>query len=92
MRIRARLPQQLWPEIGKTAVYLHIRTSNRSSNGKWETFYARFHEAVARARGIPNARKLPDQTHLRAFGCKAYAMTSDAQLKNNRLQRLAPRA
>jgi hypothetical protein len=29
---------------------------------------------------------------LRAFGCKAYAMTSDAQLKKNRLQRLAPKA
>jgi hypothetical protein len=29
---------------------------------------------------------------LRAFGCKAYAITSDAQLKKNRLQRLALKA
>jgi hypothetical protein len=73
-------------------VYLHVRTLSKSSDGKWQTPYAKFHEAVAQARGIPNARKRPDQTHLRAFGCKAYAMTNDAQLKKNRLQRLAPKA
>jgi hypothetical protein len=92
MRIEARLPHQLWPEIGKTAVYLHVRTPSKGSDGKWQTPYARFHEAVAQARGIPNARKRPDQTHLRAFGCKVYAITSDAQLKKNRLQRLAFKA
>lgn len=90
MRTGARLPHQLWPEIGKTAVYLYNRTPNYGS--RWRTPYTRFYEAVARARGVPNPSYKPDQTHLRSFGCKAYAMTPTAQQKFNRLQRLAPKA
>jgi hypothetical protein len=44
---------------------------------------------------MPNTKKTkkwPDQTHLVAFGCKAYAITSNAQLKKKRKWRLAPKA
>jgi hypothetical protein len=34
MHIEARLPHQLWPEIGKTAVCLHVRTPSKGSDGK----------------------------------------------------------
>jgi hypothetical protein len=37
-------------------------------------------------------RKKPDQSHLRAYGCKAFAMTTDALKKVNRLQRFNPKA
>jgi hypothetical protein len=54
-----------------------------------------FRRAVSLARGMPNTKKIkkwPDQTHLVAFGCKAYAITSDAQLKKKRKWRFALKA
>ena len=36
--------------------------------------------------------KRPDQSHLRAYGCKAFAMTTDALKKTSRLQRFKPNA
>jgi hypothetical protein len=96
MRVKARFSYALWPEIGKTAVYLYNRTPNYGdSDTRWESFYTRFRRAVSLARGMPNTKKTkkwPDQTHLVAFGCKAYAITSDAQLKKKRKWRLAPKA
>ncbi|RKK10738.1 hypothetical protein BFJ65_g14733 [Fusarium oxysporum f. sp. cepae] len=89
MRTGAKLPHQLWPEIGRTAVYLYNRTPNYASG--WKTPYDQLHTASAKAAGIPQPKKQPDQTHLRAFGCKAYAMTSDAQQKVNRKMRLKPK-
>lgn len=89
MRTGSKLPHQLWPEIGKTAVYLYNRTPNYKSG--WKTPYDQLHTAIARARGIPQPVKQPDQTHLRAFGCKAYAMTPEAQQKLNRKMRLKPK-
>jgi hypothetical protein len=96
MRVGARFPHALWPEIGKIAVYLYNRTPNYGdSDTRWEFFYTRFRRAVNLARGMPNTKetkKWPDQTHLVAFGCKAYAITSNAQLKKKRKWRLAPKA
>jgi hypothetical protein len=96
MRVKARLPYALWPKIGKTAVYLYNRTPNYSdSDTRWESLYTRFRRAVSLARGMPNTKKTkkwPNQTHLMAFGCKAYAITSNAQLKKKRKWRLAPKA
>ncbi|KAH7465077.1 hypothetical protein FOMA001_g13637 [Fusarium oxysporum f. sp. matthiolae] len=89
MRTGAKLPHQLWPEIGRTAVYLYNRTPNYASG--WKTPYDQLHTASAKAAGIPQPKKQPDQTHLRAFGCKAYVMTSDAQQKVNRKMRLKPK-
>jgi hypothetical protein len=96
MRVGARFPHALWPEIGKTAVYLYNRTPNYGdSDTRWESPYTRFRRAVSLARGMPNTKetkKWPDQTHLVAFGCKAYAIISDAQFKKKRKWRLAPKA
>jgi hypothetical protein len=82
MRVKARLPHALWPEISKTAVYLYNRTPNYGdSDTRWESPYTRFRRAVNLARDMPNTKetkKWPDQTHLMAFGCKTYAITSDA--------------
>ncbi|KAG6999890.1 Retrovirus-related Pol polyprotein from transposon TNT [Fusarium oxysporum f. sp. conglutinans] len=89
MRTGAKLPHQLWPEIGRTAVYLYNRTPSYRSG--WKTPYDQLHTALAKLRGIPQPKKQPDQTHLRAFGCKAYAMTSEAQQKVNRKMRLKPK-
>ena len=89
MRTGAKLPHQLWPEIGRTAVYLYNRTPSYRSG--WKTPYDQLHTASAKLRGIPQPKKQPDQTHLRAFGCKSYAMTSEAQQKVNRKMRLKPK-
>jgi hypothetical protein len=82
MRVEARFPYALWPEIGKTAVYLYNRTPNYGdSDTRWESSYTRFRRAVSLARDMPNTKKIkkwPDQTHLMAFGCKVYAITSNA--------------
>jgi hypothetical protein len=43
MRVGARFPHALWPEIGKTAVYLYNRTPNYGdSDTRWESFYTCF--------------------------------------------------
>jgi hypothetical protein len=43
MRVEARFPYALWPEIGKTVVYLYNRTLNYGdSDTRWESFYIRF--------------------------------------------------
>jgi hypothetical protein len=82
MRVEARLPHALWLEIGKTAVYLYNRTPNYGdSDTRWESSYTRFRRAVSLARNMPNTKKTkkwPNQTHLVAFGCKTYAITSNA--------------
>jgi hypothetical protein len=59
MRVRARFPYALWPEIGKTAVYLYNRTPNYGdSDTRWESFYTRFRRAVNLARGMPNIKEI----------------------------------
>jgi hypothetical protein len=96
MRIKARFPHALWPEIGKTAVYLYNRTPNYGdSDTRWKFFYIRFRRAISLARGMPNTKKTkkwPNQTHLVAFGCKTYIITSNAQFKKKRKWRLALKA
>jgi hypothetical protein len=58
MRVKARLLYALWPEIGKTAVYLYNRTPNYgASDIRWESPYTRFRRIVRLARGMPNTKK-----------------------------------
>jgi hypothetical protein len=58
MRVEARLPYALWPEIGKTAVYLYNRTPNYGdSDTRWESPYTRFRRIVSLARGMPNTKE-----------------------------------
>ncbi|KJZ68647.1 hypothetical protein HIM_10513 [Hirsutella minnesotensis 3608] len=73
-----KLPHQLWREICKAAVYLNNRTPKYRH--KWRSPY----EAVT-------GRK-PGQEHLRAYGCKVFALTPDAREKRQRLKKLDPRA
>ena len=85
MRIAANLPYDLWNEIVNCAVYLRDRTPRESTG--WKSPYERFHTFLANGR----SRK-PQLAHLKAYGCRAYVMTSDAQLKKKRLSKLDPRA
>jgi Reverse transcriptase (RNA-dependent DNA polymerase)/GAG-pre-integrase domain len=89
MRIGANLPHNLWKETVNTAAYLHNRTPRE--NLEWKTPYEVFYTHVAKLSGLNETRK-PQLAHLRAYGCRAYAMTKDAQLKQNRLRKLDPRA
>lgn len=78
MRIAANLPHNLWKDIVEAACYLRNRTPLERNN--WQSpFEGTF-------------KKQPKISHLRAYGCKAYAMTADAQLKKRRKQKLEPRA
>jgi hypothetical protein len=58
IRVEARFPYALWPEISKTAVYLYNRTPNYGdSDTRWKFLYTRFRRAVSLARGMPNTKK-----------------------------------
>jgi hypothetical protein len=58
MRVKARLPYALWPEIGKTVVYLYNRIPNYGdSDIRWKFLYTRFRRAVSLARGMPNTKE-----------------------------------
>lgn len=90
MRKSANLPDALWPEITRAAVYLHNRTPRYNFN--WKSPYERFHTYLALQDGIVVRDRKPDQAHLKAYGCKAFALTIEAQKKEKRLQRLNPKA
>ncbi|KAF4474070.1 Retrovirus-related Pol polyprotein from transposon TNT [Colletotrichum fructicola Nara gc5] len=90
MRIGARLPEHLWVEIYRAAVYLYNRTPKYMYS--WRTPYDRFHTALAHRDGIVVQDRKPHQAHLRVYGCKAYAMTSEAQLQQRKKQKLNPKA
>jgi hypothetical protein len=90
MRERAHLPEQLWPHIIGAAVYLLNRTPTRIH--KWISPLECFHTELARLRGTPRIRRKPNQAHLKVYGCKAFAMTKQAQLNEKRLERFKPKA
>ena len=80
-KIRAMVgnfPDFLWPEICKAAVYLLNRTPRYGL--EWKTPYEKFFKAP------------PTNHHLRVYGCKAFALTTVAKKKAQRLKRLSPRA
>ena len=89
MRIGANLPHSLWKEIVNTAVYLHNRTPRQGLG--WKTPYEVLYTYAASSSGLSDIRK-PQLSHLRAYGCRAYAMTENAQQKKRRLYKLDPRA
>lgn len=90
MRLDANLPWELWPEITRAAVYLYNRTPNYAN--RWTAPYERFFTRVAALNGIVTGPRKPNQTHLKAYGCKAFAMTDDTHRGKSRLQRLDPKA
>jgi hypothetical protein len=89
MRISGKLPHDLWVEIVNTAIYLYNRTPR--ADFRWVSPYERFYSWLTDNQEI-SGRTKPQLAHLKAYGCKAYAMTTDAKLKNKRLQKLNPRA
>jgi len=74
----------------RAAVYLNNRTPRYTYN--WKSPYEMFHTRLAFREGVVIRNRKPEEVHLRVYGCKAFAMTPDAQLKRNRLQRFEPRA
>jgi hypothetical protein len=90
MCIRAKLPHDLWQETVNTAVYLYNRTLRYAND--WQTLYKRFYKYLGQQEGTGNTARKPQLAHLKAYGCRAYAMTKDAQLKRKRLLKLDPRA
>ncbi|KAF7136791.1 hypothetical protein CNMCM5793_006309 [Aspergillus hiratsukae] len=90
MREGAKLPAFLWPEIVRAAVYLFNRTPHYQAN--WKTPIDRFHTYIAHSEGVVVEDRKPQQAHLKVYGCKAFAMTPEAQKKEKRLQRFKPRA
>ena len=90
MGIGANLPAHLLPEISRAATYLQNRTPKYTYN--WKSPYDRFHTHIAHRDGVVVEDRKPEQAHLKVYGCKAFAMTSDAQKKAKRLQRLKPKA
>jgi hypothetical protein len=58
IRVEARFPYALWPEIGKTVVYLYNRIFNYGdSDIRWKFPYTRFRRIVSFARGMPNIKE-----------------------------------
>ena len=90
MRASSKLPAALWREISKAAVYLLNRTPKYQYN--WKTSYDKFHTFIAQRNGVAIEHKRPDQSHLCTYGCKAFAMTTDALKKTSHLQRFKPNA
>jgi hypothetical protein len=90
MRLDANLSWELWPEVTRAAVYLYNRTPNYSNN--WKTPYEIFFTRVAFSNGIVTSLRKPNLAHLKAYGCKAFAMTDDTHRGKARLQRLDPKA
>jgi hypothetical protein len=90
IRLDANLPWDLWPEITRAAVYLYNRTPNYPN--KWKSPYEIFFTRAAGMNGIVTGPRRPNQAHLRAYGCKAFAMTDDTHRGKSRLQKLDPKA
>ena len=73
-----KLPEELWPEIYRSAVYLWNRTPRYMY--EWKSPYEMFFN------------NKPTLNHLKVYGCKAFALTADTLARRNRLSRLSPRA
>src|SRR5581483_7639671 len=58
-----KLPNKLWRKIAKAAIYLQNRIPKKSKN--WKTPYKLLF------------KRKPGQKHLRAYGCKAFAIITD---------------
>jgi hypothetical protein len=86
MRIKAKLSHNLWQKTVNTAVYLYNRTSQYANN--WQTPYKRFYIYLSQQKGTENTAKKPQLAHLKAYSCRAYTITKDAQLKRKRLLKL----
>jgi hypothetical protein len=78
MLAEAELPQWLWGEAAYAACYLHNRTPRRYDGG-WVTTPKEMWTGI-----------IPDLSHLRVFGCVAYAQLAKEQ-RNNKLDQTSIR-
>jgi hypothetical protein len=90
MRIDSKLPEDLAPEIFRAAVYLQNRTPRYQYD--WKSPYERFHAYIANRDGALRKDSKPQVAHLRVYGCKAFALTTEYLKKEKRLQRFNPKA
>ncbi|RYO78010.1 hypothetical protein DL764_010157 [Monosporascus ibericus] len=90
MRSGVKLPAFLIVYIFKVAVYLYNRTPKYALF--WQTPYEVYYTYLAYRDGVAVLNRKPQQAHLRAYGCMAYAMTTTAMKKEQRLQKLNPKA
>ena len=90
MRLDANLPWELWPEVVRSAVYLYNRTPRYLNC--WRSPYEEFFTRVAYQLRVVASPRKPNQSHLRTYGCKAFAMTDNTKRHKGRLQRLDPKA
>ena len=90
IRLDANLPWELWPEITRAAVYLYNRTPNYAN--AWKSPYETFFTTALLYDGVITAPRKPNQAHLKVYGCKAFALSSDTLRGKSKLQRLDPRA
>lgn len=74
MLIGAKLLAELWKGVIDASAYLYNRTPRQAQT--WKSPFELFYE------------RKPQLAHLKAYGCRAYALTEDAQLKRNRRQKL----
>jgi hypothetical protein len=58
----------------------------------WKTPYDQFYTYLAHQDRVVTENRKPQQAHLKVYGCKAFAMTPEAQDKKKRLQRFNPKA
>jgi hypothetical protein len=84
MRILARLPENLWPDLMEAATYLHNMTPTDIND--WKSPLETLNEALGRVFPIPS------YAHLKAFGCRAYPLTREVKAKLERKRKLKPRA
>ncbi|RYP87917.1 hypothetical protein DL769_000369 [Monosporascus sp. CRB-8-3] len=76
--------------IFKAAVYLYNRTPKYALF--WQSPYEVYYTYLAYRDGVAVLDRKPQQAHLRTYGCMAYAMTITAIKKEQRLQKLNPKA
>ena len=91
MRIQARLPEALWPEITRTAVLLHNMTPSEAHG--WKAPHTILHEWL-QDNNIDHIVRpsLPDLAHLVKFGARAYPLTNAAKEGKERTHKLQERA
>ena len=80
MRIEAQMPENLWPEFFKAAIYITNRTPTKQLG--WLTPLEKLYNDLDR----PNPR--PSIAHLRIIGCRAYTKINNIPKKS----KMAPRA
>jgi hypothetical protein len=83
MRLDANLPWELWPEVMRSAVWLYNQTPRYSN--RWRSPYEEFFTRVAYQIRVGTSPRKPNESHLRTYSCKAFAMSK-------RLQRLDQKA